>query len=168
MQITNKKLAKEIKSILVSSDKAKKLALQEIEKIDAKYKALAEKEKASLTETVKLIDAQILLYTPMLAGEDVQEEVNEPETEAEEVKEGPVVEQPVQKEEPQTEASIVDTLFLENNVEETLVEDMPAEEPVEEAWSEDPFQAVEEPSTEIKITDGIKESDDWSILKEWE
>lgn len=67
--ITNTKLAKEFKTMLASATKAKSLAEQEIEKIDAKYRALAEKEKAYLNRTVKVLDTQIANYTSLIGEE---------------------------------------------------------------------------------------------------
>lgn len=94
MVTTNKKLIKEIKSIISSSENAKKLAEQELDKIDAKYKALAEKEKSDLSKTLKLLDTQIASYRSMLCdngpcGNNAEETEPEPE--------------------------IVDTVFHENN-----------------------------------------------------
>lgn len=106
----NKKFMKEIKSIFVSSEKAKKLALAELDKIDAKYKALAEKEKAELNNVVKNLDAMLDMYRPLIessdepvidsavddtlpfSDDDVVEEQEVAEESAETVAEEPVIE----------------------------------------------------------------------------
>ena len=74
MKIENKKLAKEFKNIVASSEKAKKVIVSELDKIDAKYKALAEKEKAELNEALKNLEAMIAAYAPMLESESVSDE----------------------------------------------------------------------------------------------
>lgn len=104
MVTTSKRLSKSIKDIIVSSEKTKKLAQTELEKIDAKYKALAEKEKSSLNQTIKFIDSQLAFYNNMLKEETAEME------EAEEVEETEAVTETVSEEE-----VIHDTLFEENN-----------------------------------------------------
>ena len=97
MTITNKKLLKNFKSILSSSIAAKEIVASEIEKVDEKYRKLAEAEKSDLTEQMKVLDDQIKLYSSLVQG-------NEPE----------------QQETP-TEEMVVDTVFPENNAEEDEV-----------------------------------------------
>lgn len=104
MQTTSKKLLKEIRSILSASEKAKKIALAELEKIDEKYKALAESEKSELKRTVAMLDAQISAYGPML------QEESEEKTDAETAPDSP---------ESESEEKVVDTLFEDNNAEES-------------------------------------------------
>ena len=94
MTITNKKLLKNFKSILSSSVAAKEIVASEIEKVDEKYRKLAEAEKSDLTEQMKVLDDQIKLYSSLVQG-------NEPE----------------QQEIP-AEEKVVDTVFPENNAEE--------------------------------------------------
>ncbi len=103
MLTDNKKLIREIRSIIECSEKAKKFALAEIDKIDAKYRALAEKEKSELNDTIKLLDSQITKYSSILAEDSVDDE---PET--------PAVEQETEDTVP-AEEEVVDTLFPENN-----------------------------------------------------
>ena len=114
MTITNKKLLKSYKDILSASINAKSLVNAEIEKVDAKYRALAEKEKTDLNKQLKTLDTQIDLYTSMLNDDaPVEEKVVE------------AVEEPI----------VVDTIFPENNEPDAVEEpeeDMPAEEPVED------------------------------------
>lgn len=114
MTITNKKLLKSYKDILSASINAKSLVNAEIEKVDAKYRALAEKEKTDLNKQLKTLDTQIDLYTSMLNDDaPVEEKVVE------------AVEEP----------AVVDTIFPENNEPDAVEEpeeDMPAEEPVED------------------------------------
>lgn len=75
MKIENKKLAKEFKNIVASSEKAKKVIVSELDKIDAKYKALAEKEKAELNDALKNLETMIAAYAPMLESEPASDEV---------------------------------------------------------------------------------------------
>ena len=155
MIITNKKLAKEIKSIFESSDKAKKLALLELDKIDAKYKALAEKEKKSLNDTIKFLDSQLALYGPMLSGTEQTEE--EPEQEESVVEE---------------EEKVVD-LFAEQESEETEETEEAEEESTEEEVPEEPEEAS--PSSDVDVESVFGPSngssattgDDWSEPQEW-
>lgn len=155
MIITNKKLAKEIKSIFESSDKAKKLALLELDKIDAKYKALAEKEKKSLNDTIKFLDSQLALYGPMLSDTEQTEE--EPEQEESVVEE---------------EEKVVD-LFAEQESEETEETEETEEESAEEEVSEESEEAA--PSSDVDVESVFGPSngssattgDDWSEPQEW-
>lgn len=116
MTITNKKLVKEIKNIISASDSARKLAVAEIDKIDAKYKALAEKEKKSLNDTINFLNAQIERYRTLMSNEEggVQEE----ETPKEEPAENTASE----------EESVVDALFPDS-LDESVKEE--TEEPEE-------------------------------------
>lgn len=155
MIITNKKLAKEIKSIFESSDKAKKLALLELDKIDAKYKALAEKEKKSLNDTIKFLDSQLALYGPMLSGTEQTEE--EPEQD-----------EPVAEE----EEKVID-LFAEQESEETEETEEAEEEPAKEEVSEESEEAS--PSSDVDVESVFGPSsgssattgDDWNEPQEW-
>lgn len=156
MIITNKKLAKEIKSIFESSDKAKKLALLELDKIDAKYKALAEKEKKSLNDTIKFLDSQLALYGPMLSDTEQTEE--EPEQEESVVEE---------------EEKVVD-LFAEQESEEAEeTEEEAEEEPAEEVVSEEPEEASPASDVDVESVFGPSNGssattgDDWSEPQEW-
>lgn len=103
----DKKITKEISNLLTSSDKARKAISAEIDKIDAKYKALAEKEKSKLSKMLKSIEEQMESYKTLLGlGDEV-----EPEAETEEPE---IVEE---------EEKVVDNLFPENNVEKPANED---------------------------------------------
>lgn len=104
MITTNKKFIKEITAILNASKKAKVLAQSELDAIDAKYKALADKEKAELNSTMKNLDSQIALYDSMLnIPETIPEEKLESETEQVNEDEEPVVE---------------DTIYPDNNLDD--------------------------------------------------
>lgn len=106
MITTNKKFIKEITAILNASKKAKVLAQSELDAIDAKYKALADKEKAELNSTMKNLDSQIALYDSML---------NIPET----ISEGKPDNETVTTSE-DTEPVIEDTIYPDNNLDEPL------------------------------------------------
>lgn len=69
MLTNNKKLTKEFKNIIASITNTKNLAIQELDKIDAKYKALAEKEKSELNKTVKLLETQLSAYAALTEEE---------------------------------------------------------------------------------------------------
>ncbi len=118
MITTNKKLAKEIRSILTSASNARRLAEQEIEKIDAKYKALAEKEKSDLSKAIKMLDTQIASYRSIIEDDTQQDENDEPAVE--------------QEKEQEKEQEIIDTVFEENNTEKMGTDDN-AEASVESA-----------------------------------
>lgn len=102
----DKKITKEISNLLTSSDKARKAISAEIDKIDAKYKALAEKEKSKLSKMLKSIEEQMESYKTLLGlGDEVEPEAEtvEPDTADEEEK-------------------VVDNLFPENNIEKAVDE----------------------------------------------
>ena len=143
MTITNKKLIKNFKNILSSSISAKDIVKSEIDKVDEKYRKLAEQEKVDLNKQLETLDAQIAIYSSLLKDEAVD-----------------TAEAPVEEE------KVVDTVFPENNAEEEVEEEQ-ATEPVEEpkdatvsdgsgdiAWPED--EAAEEETTEEET-----EEDEW-------
>lgn len=140
----DKKITKEISNLLTSSDKARKAISAEIDKIDAKYRALAEKEKSKLTKMLKSIEEQMESYKTLLGiGDEV-----EPEAET--------VEPEIVDEE---EEKVVDNLFPENNIEKALDEFVVENEPeiVEEA-------VVEE---KVVIADNTGETaDEWPVADE--
>ena len=70
------KLVKEFEKIRVSLNKSKKLILADIDKIDEKYRKLAQEEKKSLTESLSILNDQLKYYDKMLEGqaEDVAED----------------------------------------------------------------------------------------------
>lgn len=118
------KLAKEFEKIRASLSKSKKLILADIDKIDEKYRRLAQEEKKSLTESLGILNEQLKYYDNMLGG--VTE--NAEDTSVEEQK-------------PEEEPTIQDTIFPENNepeepekreeVKEAKVVDLDAEEDAE-------------------------------------
>lgn len=164
MITTSKRLSKSIKDIIVSSEKTKKLAQTELEKIDAKYKALAEKEKSSLNQTIKFIDSQLAFYNNMLKEETADME------ETEEVEETETVTETVSEEE-----VIRDTLFEENNESE-----QEEEEKEEDNGTVAPFvpssvdtgsfveQAEPESAPADAADDATSEDDGWPEMpEEW-
>lgn len=122
----NKKLIKEINTIIASSTKAMEITRQEIEKVDAKYKALADKEKADLEKLLKMQEGQISAYKSMVCFTD------EPEAPAEKTA-NEVVEE---TEKEPVEEKVVDTIFPENNEEETSEDETPEAETSEWGASE--------------------------------
>jgi len=161
MTITNKKLLKNFKNILSSSLSAKEIIKSEIDKVDEKYRKLAEAEKHGLNEQMAVLDEQIKLYSTFLKDEEI-----------------PVVDNaPAEEEE-----KVVDTLYEDNNdeeegtsekVEETVDESQPVDELPEGAlddpnriideWPEDAVESEEE--TEEKSEDN---DDEWPTEpQEW-
>lgn len=118
------KLAKEFEKIRASLSKSKKLILADIDKIDEKYRRLAQEEKKNLTENLGILNEQLKYYDNMLGG--VSE--NTEDTSVEEQK-------------PEEEPTIQDTIFPENNepeepekqeeMKETKAVDLDAEEDAE-------------------------------------
>lgn len=151
--ITNTKLAKEFKTLLASANKAKSLAEQELEKIDAKYRALAEKEKADLNKTVKLLDAQIASYTAVIGDEEEPAIVDTvfPENN-ETVREETPAENPVEETVQETEQPTEVTEMLTSPIEEE------AEQPAE--FETDPEA--------LDWSGSNSDSDEWpEMAEEW-
>ena len=123
------KLVKEFEKIRSSLTKSKKLILSEIDKIDDKYRKLAEEEKKSLMANLSAVNDQLKYFDNMLGGtadEPVDESTDD------------VVEEPVVVEEPEM---VVDTIYQDNNVQEGA-DDVFEQETTDEPF--DPVQVVEE------------------------
>lgn len=106
------KLVKEFEKIRASLTKSKKLIVADIDKIDEKYRRLAQEEKKSLTESLAVLNEQLKYYDKMLANEPVQVESGEDEREDfVELEPGAVLPEPKDDKEP----AIEDTIFPENN-----------------------------------------------------
>lgn len=138
--IDNKKFLKEISNIFTAADKAKKVVLSEMDKIDDKYRKLAEEEKKQLNSILANLNEQIKLYGPMVNGDKDTPVVTEETTSAPE------------------EEMVVDTIYKENN------DDPFAEENVEEV-AEETTEAVEEagsnlPWPDAVVTEDVPESED--------
>lgn len=131
------KLAKEFEKIRASLAKSKKLIVADIDKIDEKYRRLAQEEKKSLTESLAVLNEQLKYYDKMLGDEQVQEE---PEAEEHEdfVQREPATDLPEPKEE--AEKPIEDTIFPENNE--------PEPEPIKEEKVENVVEEKAEPVAE--------------------
>lgn len=149
----NKKLIKEINTIIASSTKAMEITKQEIEKVDAKYRALADKEKADLEKLLRMQEGQISAYKAMVCFTD------EPEA--------PVVEETANKvveeaEKEPVEEKVVDTIFPENNEEETSEEETSEAEAAEpETASESKPENAETSEWETSESQEINDDDDW-------
>lgn len=175
------KLVKEFEKIRTSLAKSKKLVLSDIDKIDEKYRKLAQEEKKSLTESLAVLNEQLKYYDKMLDGEPIVEETDE---KSEYVEPDPVEEAP--------EMTIQDTIFPENNEPETKDEkreeksvDLDAEEDAE--WDEkiqsgeikevksdveDTFEGWPEPVEEKKQEEEpvpviTTDDNDWPIPEDW-
>lgn len=163
MMTTNVKLVKEIRNIIASTTKAKTITQQEIAKVDAKYAALAEKEKADLNRLLKMQETQIAAYTQMLGDEAQEQETKET-----------------------AEPQIQDTIFPDNNAEqpedtaeteesaenpsEEKTDDLPPDEPEDnepedggDGWPEE--ETAEESTASSESTTDL---DDWELpVEEW-
>ena len=148
----NKKLIKEINTIIASSTKAMEITKQEIEKVDAKYKALADKEKADLEKLLRMQEGQISAYKTMVCFTD------EPKTPVSEETANKAVEE---AEKEPVEEKVVDTIFPENNEEDTEEETSEEEAAEPETASESKPEAETsewETSESQEIND---DDDDW-------
>ena len=153
--IENKKFAKQLKTIISSSEEAKKIAEAELQKIDEKYKALAEQEKRSIRQQIDMLDKVISSFA----------QTNEAE---------PVVEETPVAPEAEAPAEIVDTLFPENNEQESTESEefAPAEEPVAEMPEEKESPVEVSQSEEAEEDDslsfaGDNDDPDWDYPEEW-
>ena len=153
--IENKKFAKQLKTIISSSEEAKKIAEAELQKIDEKYKALAEQEKRSIRQQIDMLDKIISSFA----------QTNEVE---------PVVEETPVAPEAEAPAEIVDTLFPENNEQESTEseESAPVEEPVTEMPEEKESPVEVSQSEEAEEDDslsfaGDNDDPDWDYPEEW-
>lgn len=153
--IENKKFAKQLKTIISSSEEAKKIAEAELQKIDEKYKALAEQEKRSIRQQIDMLDNVISSFA----------QTNEAE---------PVVEEAPVAPEAEAPAEIVDTLFPENNEQESTEseESASAEEPVAEMPEEKESPVEASQSDEAEEDDslslaGDNDDPDWDYPEEW-
>lgn len=138
----NKKLIKEINTIIASSTKAMELTRQEIEKVDAKYRVLAEKEKADLEKLLKMHEEQISAYKVMVGITD------EPTAESETTE--------------AAEEKVTDTIFPENNESEETQEE--TQETGEQAPTLAPEQSDEpawEESANKEAGDTVDDDDEW-------
>ena len=115
------KLAKEFEKIRASLSKSKKLILADIDKIDEKYRRLAQEEKKTLTENLGILNEQLKYYDNMLGGTSENTEDTS-----------------VEDQKPEEEPKIQDTIFPENNepeeqeeANETKAVDLDAEEDAE-------------------------------------
>ena len=168
---TNKKLIKNFREILAASVNAKGLIAAEMEKVDAKYAALAEKEKAEYTKQAKALDAQIEMCNSFLNGADTSAPDKEPVVEEKEEATAPVEEDVVK-----------DTLFEENNEPEVSEQeldslnefssssdtpDLDAEEDAE--WGKIESGEIKEVSSEDSPEEGeINTDDGWpEFPEEW-
>lgn len=140
------KLTREFAKIQSSLNKSKKLILADIEKIDEKYRKLAQEEKKNLNDSLSVLNEQLKYYKKMLGDEaeiisdDVAEEdVDTPKEEfAEQELEEDVIE---------------DTIFPDNNP----VEDKKETEPVKEGMTTEDIVSGLEAAGVVALDKVIKE-----------
>lgn len=146
MVTTNSKFLKEIKTLIASTNKALSIAKSEIDKVDAKYKALAEQEKKGLANTVKMLEAQLDAYSKLAAEETTETAIEE------------------------KEETVVDTIYPENT-EETMAEEtteasnvIEVEEDTEDLPEDFPAETsevtVEETTEEVFEDDAVSEAEE--------
>lgn len=141
MVTTNSKFLKEIKTLIASTNKALSIAKSEIDKVDAKYKALAEQEKKGLATTVKMLEAQLDAYSKLTADETVDTTTEE------------------------KEETVVDTIYPENtevstdSTNVTITEDDTEDLP-EDFSSETTDAATEETTEEVFDDDTVSEAEE--------
>ncbi len=157
--LDNKKFLKEISNILTAADKAKKVVLSEMDKIDEKYRKMAEEEKKKLNAILANLNEQIKLYSPMVNDDDT---VQDTEESADVPEETTVPEEP----------KVVDEIFPENN--ESSEE--PVEEPVEpspvpeaiESDEADDWSSSDDEASEEKQESNEDDDDKWpEYTTEW-
>ena len=120
------KLVKEFEKIRASLEKSKKLIVADIDKIDEKYRRLAQEEKKSLTENLSVLNEQLKYYDKMLGSN---------------AEDAPV----------EDESVIQDTIFPENNEDDS---DKVCELPVieEETITEKPVENEEEKESTASVS----------------
>lgn len=179
---TNKKLIKTYQDILKATSNARSIIASEMEKIDAKYAALAAKEKEELTKQAKQLDAQATLYNSFLSKVEAPEETVSEATDITKLEEEPVitdtifpevnseVEQEIQNVE-ESEDVVEQTQNCEVTEEITAVtaessvdtEKTEADE-YKDPFDEDNWDDIEKESD----NDSTSESDDWAdVPEEW-
>ena len=126
------KLVKEFEKIRASLTKSKKLILADIDKIDEKYRKLAQEEKKNLTESLSILNEQLKYYDTMLGGNAA---------------EGKEEEDPPEHQE--RSQVIEDTISPENN-EDTEMAEKPADDAPVNAGDTDsvPELGVEQPAVD--------------------
>lgn len=159
MLTNNKKLTKEFKNIIASMTNAKNLAIQELDKIDAKYKALAEKEKTELSKTVKLLETQLAAYASLTEEETTEPTITDtifPENNASGEKETNEVEQlaPLPEE---------ITINLDESAAEEITEAFEEENTpvIEDVWNNSSEAETETSSEESSNEVTSTEEDEW-------
>jgi len=142
------KLAKEFEKIRASLFKSKKLILADIDKIDEKYRRLAQEEKKNLTENLGILNEQLKYYDNMLGGvSENTEDIS------------------VEEQKPEEEPKIQDTIFPENNEPETkeetaepAIEDAPQPEKKESGMTKEDIVAGLEAAGFVNIETIAKET----------
>ena len=171
------KLAKEFEKIRTSLNKSKKFILADIDKIEEKYRKLADAEKKSLMDSLSVLNDQLKYYDAMLGNQD-NAVVDESDSEAEEFTDNDNL--------PSADEAVVDTVYPENNAQEEAddvfeqVDEVSAEEGFKEiteaTWeeafgenmdSEDSSESEAEPKTDDAVEEAAAESDTSDISEEW-
>ena len=151
------KLVKEFEKIYASLGKSKKLILADIDKIDEKYRKIAQEEKKNLTESLAVLNEQMKYYSTMLGNKAEETQGDE---KSEYVEPDPIEEIP--------ELKIQDTIFPENNVEEEKTEETAFETtyPEKEDEHKEETKTVEESNAaDVVPADSSATADDVAV--EW-
>ena len=164
------KLVKEFAKIRTSLAKSKKLILSDIDKIDEKYRKLAQEEKKNLTDSLAVLNEQLKYYDKILAGESLAEETTEEPVETDATDESPKTEE---------EPVIEDTIFPENNEPESKEEEKEVEKPdvpVEteeapaDAWvAQDELETKKDDLNQGEpVASLVVDESGWLIPEDWE
>ena len=130
------KLIKEFEKIRASLTKSKKLILADIDKIDEKYRRLAQEEKKHLTDNLSVLNEQLKFYDSMCSSpsEYLPSEAAD--------------DAPVEEPKEEVEEKIQDTIFPENNVpdeeDKKEVEDEKNAEDLNDAIQQEKEEALEQ------------------------
>lgn len=144
------KLAKEFEKIRTSLAKSKKLILVDIDKIDEKYRRLAQEEKKSLTESLGILNDQLKYYDNMLGG--VAEAVEEATADEQKTEEEPVIQDTIfpENNEPEMKEEVVDPVVEEEESQLEKKEDGMTKENVVEVLEAAGLKNIE---TEVETND---------------
>jgi hypothetical protein len=129
------KLAKEFEKIRASLGKSKKLILADIDKIDEKYRKLAQEEKKNLTESLGVLNDQLKYYDMMLGVSVSKDDASDEFVEPDYTEEPPVLDE---------EPAIVDTIFPDNLDNVSSSDEDKKEETFVESASVEPATVIED------------------------
>ena len=142
--MVTEKLAKEFEKIRTSLAKSKKLILSDIDKIDEKYRRLAQEEKKSLTENLGILNEQLKYYDNMLDG--VSENTEDTSADEQKSEEEPTIQDTIfpENNEPEESEKQEEVKEVEVNTDAVFTEDVPQSEEEKKEEPKDGNSAVED------------------------